>query len=75
VLRGREFAGNRLTLNQDECEGRMLAVYADHARIKEDVLSSNGIFAGHHQPFFAVQDKPDWHDVWLPGSLRGWGPS
>jgi hypothetical protein len=53
----------------------MLAVYADHARIKEDVLSSNGIFAGHHQPFFAVQDKPDWHDVWLPGSLRGWGPS
>lgn len=72
MLRGREFAGNRLTLNQDECEGRMLAVYAEHARITEDVLSSN---AGHEQPFFTFQDKPDWLDVWLPGSLLGWGPS
>jgi hypothetical protein len=54
----------------------MLAVYAEHhARITEDVLSSNDVFAGDEQRFFTVQDKPDWRDVWPPGSLLGWRPS
>jgi len=42
VDQGAQRAGVRWQpLNQDECEGRMLAVYAEHARITEDVLSSN----------------------------------
>ena len=46
-LRRREFAGNRLTFNQDECEGRALVVYAEHhAGSTENVLSFNAVFSG-----------------------------
>ena len=68
----REFAGNCHTLNQDECEGRALVVYAEHhAGITEDVLSFNGVFSGHEHQFVAVQDKPDRRNMWAAVGTNG----